>query len=154
MCSSSGSFLSTPCFLTKTEIKFQPVGLSELLATICLCACSFFFSFHFYLLSEKVQACTANRLLSGLCGELVDISTCVKSHSFSYWQLVTHNRSEWLQHCFQLLIFAISSKLSKLTHLFIIIDHLNPSAASDNSYRGLAELRTWPDVSKAGRQVL
>lgn len=52
-----------------------------------------------------------------------------------------------------LLIFPTSSKLSKTTHLFIIIDHINPSAAFDNSYRGLAELRTWPDVSNAGRQA-
>lgn len=80
-----------PSFLTKTKIKFQTVGLSELLATICLCSCSFFFIFFFYLFSVKVQAC--------LCGELVDISTCCKSHSFSEWQLLTHNRSQWLRHC-------------------------------------------------------
>lgn len=42
-----------------------------------------------------------------------------------------------MQHSFQLLISPISSKLTRITHLFITIDHLNPSAAFDNSYRGL-----------------
>lgn len=68
-------------FLPKSKIKFQTVGLSELLCTICFCSSSFLFFlllFLFYLFSVKVQARTARSLLSGLCGELVDISACVK----------------------------------------------------------------------------
>lgn len=101
-----------------------------------------------------MQAGAALSSLSGLCGELVDISTCVKTHSFSGWQLLIPNRSERLQHCSPPLIFTISSQLSKITHLFIIIDHWDPSAALDNSYRRLAELRTWPGLFRDSRVPL
>lgn len=78
--------------------------------------------------------------------------TLVLAHFISVRQTLTHNRKECLQHCSQLLILAISSKLYWITHLFIIINHLNPSAAYDKSYCGLTKPWTWPNVSDSGRQ--
>lgn len=123
---------------------------SELFATI-ICSCSFLRPI--YSQWKRILALYIV-YFQVFFGELADISICVKTHSLSNGPLLIHSRSEWLQHCSQLLIFAISSKLSNITHLFIIINHWNPSAAFDNSYRRLAKLRTWPGVFKAGRQVL
>lgn len=120
------------------------MGLSELLANICFCCCSFF---HFIFIISQWK-CKLKQ--PTVYFQLLDISAC---HSFSEWKLLTCDRTQWLQHCSQLIIFPISSRLSRITHLFIIINHLNPSAGFDNYHR-LAELRTWPDMSNTGSQAL
>lgn len=109
-----------------------------------------YFPYTFCLFSVKVQTCTAHILFSGLCGKLADNRTWIKTHSFSDNCCIQHK--QMIATLLSAAYLSISSKLSRITHLFIIIDHWNPSAAFDNSYCRLAELRTWPGVFETVRQ--
>lgn len=133
MCSSSRSLLSLLTHLHQNQIPncwlIRAVGQYLLLLL-------FFFHFIFVIITQ--WKCKLRQLAVYFQVFAESSLTLAAVIHLSDGKPLVYNRTQWLQHCSYLIIFPISSRLPRFTHSFVIINHLNPSAAFDN-YRRLAE---------------